>query len=391
MAVNNKLEYENRLAVLEEEELGLDYSEVANEEGGETKGWLIGRFLTDKSVNLVAMRQVMAMVWKPVRGVKVSELKPNVFLFQFYHEMDLARVVNEGPWTFEHHLFLCREVKRGAIVEDVELWEAEFWVHVNDIPLGFASEKLAKDVGNVLGGFIMQDINPNKNVGANSLRIRVRMDIRKPLKRRTKFKRGPNAWSWLNFQYERIPMFCFYCGVLGHSEKFCSHYFDNPIPKEQLPYDADMRFNPKRVDTKLGDRWLRDDSPVRVSKEQEEDDVEILNGKISENLSIHNPIFKIGNTGTRREDMVYSDGNEIVGRKESNLNKQQFPKSKGLAESKVSEVDVVVEADAKRKRGVIRAEMLELENGPSFHSNDMIIDSNSDRPAGSGFQARPIQ
>ncbi|XP_055959759.1 uncharacterized protein LOC130014835 [Mercurialis annua] len=385
------LEGVNRLTILEEEEDVLDYSAEANVREAETSGWLVGRFLTDKIVNLIAMRQMMAFVWKPVRGVKVSEIKPNLFLFQFFHELDLARVVNEGPWTFEHHLFLCQEVKRGAIVEDMELWHADLWVHVVDIPLGYASEKLAQDAGKVLGGFITQDFNPGKTVGANTLRVRVRVDIRKPLKRRMKFKRGPNEWSWLNFQYERIPMFCFYCGVLGHSEKYCEKYFDNPIPREQLPYGVEMRFNPKKVDSKLGDRWLRDDSPVRVSKVQDDDDVEALNGKITGNLSIQNSNLNFGKGGEYRSDLCGGYGKDNGNWKVTSSNKQQIPYSKGFDDTQILNVEDVVVADAKRKRSNKGDGLLALDIGPSFHNSDMMIDSTSDRPVGPGFQARPAQ
>lgn len=40
-------------------------------------------------------------------------------------------------------------------------------------------------------------------------------------------------------QYERLPFFCFACGILGHSEVECSH----PVPRNELgklPYDVPL-------------------------------------------------------------------------------------------------------------------------------------------------------
>lgn len=48
------------------------------------------------------------------------------------------------------------------------------------------------------------------------------MDLDKPLKRRMKIKRNGGEWNWVNFKYERMSLFCFVCGVLGHEERYCS-------------------------------------------------------------------------------------------------------------------------------------------------------------------------
>ncbi|XP_050222728.1 uncharacterized protein LOC126672820 [Mercurialis annua] len=71
-----------RLAA-EEQEGGLDYSEVGEAEGENSQWWLVGRFLTDKTANLVAMKNVMAAIWKPVEGVRIKEIKNNLFNFNF--------------------------------------------------------------------------------------------------------------------------------------------------------------------------------------------------------------------------------------------------------------------------------------------------------------------
>lgn len=58
--------------------------------------------------------------------------------------------------------------------------------------------------------------------------IRVKIDITKPLKRRMKLRKAGGEWIWITFKYENVPMFCFICGIIGHSEKFCNTLFDTP-------------------------------------------------------------------------------------------------------------------------------------------------------------------
>ena len=50
------------------------------------------------------------------------------------------------------------------------------------------------------------------------LRIRVNMDVHKPLKRRMKIKKSGGEWLWVHFRYELLNLFCFICGCLGHTD-----------------------------------------------------------------------------------------------------------------------------------------------------------------------------
>lgn len=53
------------------------------------------------------------------------------------------------------------------------------------------------------------------------LKIQVDIDLTKPLHRGTMLKYTQSK-CWIEFQYEQLPMFYFYCGLIGHNEKSCS-------------------------------------------------------------------------------------------------------------------------------------------------------------------------
>lgn len=92
------------------------------------------------------------------------------------------------------------------------------------------------------------------------LRVRVTIDLAKPLKHRMKIRKTGDGWEWIMFKYENVPTFCFICGLIGHSEKYCSYLFDTPESEIVKPYGVWMRA-PLRRQTKLtGAKWLRDDN-----------------------------------------------------------------------------------------------------------------------------------
>ncbi|MBA0814667.1 hypothetical protein Gohar_020479 [Gossypium harknessii] len=58
---------------------------------------MVGYFLTASLVNFQAMRNTLANLWHPIGGVVIFDLGDKRFLFKFYHEVDMNRVINGAP------------------------------------------------------------------------------------------------------------------------------------------------------------------------------------------------------------------------------------------------------------------------------------------------------
>lgn len=81
---------------------------VANKEVEEPKQTfvLVGRFLTEKNINFNAMKNVIASLWRPKEGMEIHDLGGFRYSFVFFHVMDLPKVVDGGPWSFEQALLV---------------------------------------------------------------------------------------------------------------------------------------------------------------------------------------------------------------------------------------------------------------------------------------------
>lgn len=250
---------------LEEEEAGgLSYEAEEVVHGGIDARWcLVGRFLSDRSIDFEKMQHALATLWKPEKGVYIKSLEPNLFLFQFYHEVDINRVIEGSPWTYDRMQLVFERLKDGDNPRCVEINKLDFWVQLHDIQPGFMSERVCKDVGNYIGEFLEADRNNFVGVWRDYLRVRVRMQIDKPLKRRMKIKKSGGDWFWVNFKYEHVPTFCFICGLLGHAEKFCSRIFETPADEIMKPYGPWMKATPRRQQYLTGSKWLRSGSLVQ--------------------------------------------------------------------------------------------------------------------------------
>ncbi|KAL0378893.1 UNVERIFIED_CONTAM: hypothetical protein Sradi_3194800 [Sesamum radiatum] len=78
-----------------------------------------------------------------------------------------------------------------------------------------------------------------------SLRIRVGLSVKQPLKRALKLQ-SP-SWDELLvwFTYKLLPNFCYLCGRLGHIDKYCETHFEPGFQdKEETPYGPWLRAFP---------------------------------------------------------------------------------------------------------------------------------------------------
>ncbi|PPD91907.1 hypothetical protein GOBAR_DD11139 [Gossypium barbadense] len=86
----------------------------------------------------------------PVGGVSISDLENGRFMFQFYFGVDVDRVMKNGPWNFNPHLLILYQLKEVENPLSVQLSAVDFWILINDLPHGFMSETVAKQLGNFI-------------------------------------------------------------------------------------------------------------------------------------------------------------------------------------------------------------------------------------------------
>ena len=186
-------------------------------------------------------------------------MSPTLFLFQFFHEIDIKRVLDSGPWTFEQHILLVHRLEADEQPQQVPLFHTTFWVQAYNIPIGFQSEKVVQSIGTYIGSFLESDVNNFKGVWRNYMRLRVSIDVRKPLKRRMRMKPAGGDWIWVDFKYERLNTFCFICGLLSHTERNCPSLYEDVGGQVTKPYDPWMKAPTRKGMMNSGKRWLRNE------------------------------------------------------------------------------------------------------------------------------------
>ena len=97
----------DKISIEDEEESGLVVDQGENELAQEKLKWrLVGRFLIDRVINSQAMKDTLSKIWRPVKGVFIRDINPNMFLFNFFHELDMERVIKGSHGHLTDTFFL---------------------------------------------------------------------------------------------------------------------------------------------------------------------------------------------------------------------------------------------------------------------------------------------
>lgn len=217
----------------------------------EMKLCLYAKVLTGRSFNKEAFKATMQQLWKgrSQRNVTIQEIGEELFLVRFKSVVDRCRVLEGEPWHFDKALTLLQEIPGNVRPSDVIMRWTKVWIHIFNLPVEFMNADVGKDIGNSVGKFVDVEDDANGCCWGRSMKIRVILDVEKPLKRGVlvQFDRSGEP-LWVDFKYEKLPDFCYFCGKVSHLMRDCEEYAQekDPVRRRNLEFGGWMRMNEER-------------------------------------------------------------------------------------------------------------------------------------------------
>ncbi|PPS15936.1 hypothetical protein GOBAR_AA04642 [Gossypium barbadense] len=222
------------LRILDEEEEA--FQEEAAMVDRSYQFYLVGQCLTDSVVHFPYLRNTMADLWHPIRGICITDLGDKRYLFQFFHEVDMQRMLSSTPWFFNNHFLILQTIQKGENPPAILLNFTKFWVQIHDLPPGLMIRTMAKQFGEFLGKFLEYDTFIPTLGLKRFMRIRIHLDVSTSLKRKKK-----------DLDWKRN---------LGHGESYCPFRLRIEPANIVFGWDISLRTVVWRRST-LASRWLR--------------------------------------------------------------------------------------------------------------------------------------
>ncbi|KAL0434897.1 UNVERIFIED_CONTAM: hypothetical protein Sradi_0197600 [Sesamum radiatum] len=160
-----------------------------------------------------------------------------------FHSEAMQTTLQAAFKTLCENLVILAPVDNDDDPNLVDLNWCDFHVHIHGLPLGKMTKEIASFIGSRLGRYKDVDSDSAGAVWGSSVRIRVMMDITKPLKRALKIRTVLGDELLVSFTYERLPNFCYFCGCLGHISRQCELQLreDFRDPGDNPPYGNWLR------------------------------------------------------------------------------------------------------------------------------------------------------
>ncbi|GMY07172.1 hypothetical protein FCV25MIE_02411 [Fagus crenata] len=182
---------------------------------------LLGRLLTGKLFKQEVFKGSMLRLWGVARGITAHTIGDNLFVFKFPDSIERSRVMKGTPWLFDNCLVLLQDFDGSRPANQIQFTWCCFWVQFHGVPLLYMTKQIGERVRGIFGSVEAVDVLDDGVGWGPYLRVRVHVDITKPIPRGRLVTFGSIGQLWISFKYERLPWLCFKCGIIGHLEREC--------------------------------------------------------------------------------------------------------------------------------------------------------------------------
>ena len=153
---------------------------------------LAGEFFTRRTLNVEAVAKTFRPLWRTKGGFNVTIGGENILLFAFELEVDVERVIQGEPWAFDRHLAVFERVDSYTSIQTLGFKKTAFYVQIHDLPFSLQTVDTAITIGETIGSLIKSK-DLGEMLGANFMRVRVIVDVSKPLCRGRKISWDVNC------------------------------------------------------------------------------------------------------------------------------------------------------------------------------------------------------
>ncbi|KAM0835334.1 hypothetical protein ACQ4PT_062994 [Festuca glaucescens] len=229
-----------RLNILADESEVVDMSDDEDTPVTTPVKWsLIGKVLSPHVTHIQSIRGAMKPAWGNPRGLKIRPVTDNTFIADFANKVDMERALEGTPWMVGQHAVLLQDLDPCIRPSDVRFDTMLIWVRILKLPFGWMNDTKGLKIAKLLDKNCKLDVDENGDADGCYLRVRADIPIDKPLRRWVTTTKNKSECRF-NLQYEKLPFYCFSCGLIGHGELECSDpaYRDD---RGKLPFDRELR------------------------------------------------------------------------------------------------------------------------------------------------------
>jgi hypothetical protein len=197
---------------------------------------LVGKVLAPNTLHVTTIKSVLRPAWGNPKGLEFRPLGANIFMAEFACKADRDRVLSGSPWNLSKHGVLLKIFDPAIRPSDVYFDRLTLWACILNLPFGLMNDGRGKMLASNIGEIDRMDVDDLGRAWGDYLRFRVSIKVAEPLMHCvTVYSQKRQTTDVYQVMYEHMPIYCFSCGVLGHSSLVCPSPGDRDA-EGLLPY-----------------------------------------------------------------------------------------------------------------------------------------------------------
>lgn len=177
--------------------------------------------LFGKSPPFIEVKTDLLAKWSSFGDISISDLPNGFLLIRCPSQESLQHLLLDGPWSVNGIILQLSPWKPFFEPTFAKLSTAAIWLQLHNLPVEFWEGETLETIASQFGSLLKVDEFTASLSRSKYARICVEVDLSKPLCR--------GFWIGDDFHrvfvvvlYERLPTFCYSCGMIGHGSNSCS-------------------------------------------------------------------------------------------------------------------------------------------------------------------------
>ncbi|KAK2442246.1 hypothetical protein QL285_013459 [Trifolium repens] len=192
---------------------------------------LHGRFTLPKGSSSVPMLDLKAKIlkfWKTSAPWSMVSLGKGYFEFIFSSLDDLSAIRSIGSWNLSPGFLRTFAWTADFNPHIVQHTIAQTWIRIHGLAREYWRPTILFEIAGALGIPLSLDEATRKRTFGHFARVLIEVDLNSDLHERILVER--NAFDfYVDIEYEKLPLFCNSCQIIGHSVENCKYLTPKPI------------------------------------------------------------------------------------------------------------------------------------------------------------------